>query len=151
MRHQAMCNWTCSASARGMACVLLSRTASYSSESFQRLRFGGIVMCGTGSDELMALTNGLASYFGHEGPTHDIPGFHKSKRPKVSRMWDRSHAWVSLEVREWFASVPIWQHARQLLRAAAERRRHGWPSKCKAALLYSSRRISCQRTGMTER
>ena len=28
----------------------------------------------TGSDELMELASDLATHFGHEGPTHDIPG-----------------------------------------------------------------------------
>ena len=39
-------------------------------------------MIATGSDELVGLTHRLASYFGHEGATNDIPSTCKSAVPQ---------------------------------------------------------------------
>ena len=44
------------------------------SGSLPRHMFRYYIMCETGSDELMELASDLATHFGHEGPTHDIPG-----------------------------------------------------------------------------
>ena len=43
------------------------------SESSGTLSFDSYSMIATGSGELVGLTHRLASYFGHEGPTDDIP------------------------------------------------------------------------------
>ena len=54
------------------------RDAVLLSESSGTLRFNSYSMIATGSDELVGLTHRLASYFGHEGPTDDIPSTCKS-------------------------------------------------------------------------
>ena len=45
-------------------------------------------MCETGSDQLMELASDLATHFGHEGPTHNIPGTRYIHFPLSTNMRD---------------------------------------------------------------
>ena len=58
----------------------------------EALFFVRIVINASGSDELMPLTNSSATYFGHEGPTCDMPGTCNIESIRRPAMWDGLHA-----------------------------------------------------------
>ena len=65
---------------------------SHSRRSLPRLIFRYNYMCETGSEQLIELVSDLATHFGHEGPTHDIPGTRYIQTSHSKRMREVKHS-----------------------------------------------------------
>ena len=105
----------------------------------------------TGSDELVGLTHMLAIYFGHEGPTNDIPSTCKIDKSAVLHSRTGRVGAVRTGPRTGRGRSSRWQHAGQCYCRLNGPRLQQRSPKMKIRKVSSGTVISCANEGVREK